>query len=354
MHNIRQKHNKGLPSRWRFRKGRYRYRVPPGHEHLWDDKTEFMLGKTLSEAHIVYAGRIVSVDGAIQTIGHLIDRYLVDVTPVKASSTQRTEVEDLKKIREMIGHNSVVAFRPHHAYQMRDQIFSSIDKGSGQRKTNRVMGTLKTLFTKAIEWGVVAEHPMTENKFKMLSVPKQHQMRVAVSIQKVLDATEFCPPWLGNYVRLKILTGLRQVDMLLLTRHCITDEGLLVTPSKTENSSGVKTLYEWTPELRKVIGDIVSLPPTSVYLFKTQKGEPLIKNKSTNSAFNSAWQRWMKRLKDRNIPRFSERSIRNLVGSEGGLQEASDRLGHASPATTKRYYRLKPTVVTPLSSHWIR
>ena len=36
---------------------------------------------------------------------------------------------------------------------------------------------------------------------------------------------------------------------------------------------------------------------------------PLVKNKATNSAFNSAWQRWMKRLKDRNIPRFSERSI---------------------------------------------
>ena len=192
---------------------------------------------------------------------------------------------------------------------------------------------------------------MTESKFKMLPVPKKHQMRLAVSIHDVLDATEFCPPWLDNYVRLKILTGLRQIDMLLLTRHCMTDEGLLVTPSKTENSSAVKTLYEWTPELRKVISDIVSLPPTSVYLFKTQKGEPLVKNKATNSAFNSAWQRWMKRLKDRNIPRFSERSIRNLVGSEGKLQEASERLGHASPATTKRYYRLKPTVVAPLSSH---
>jgi integrase len=212
------------------------------------------------------------------------------------------------------------------------------------------MQKLKHLLTKAIEWGVIADHPMTESKFKMLPVPKKHQMRLAVSIHDVLDATEFCPPWLDNYVRLKILTGLRQIDMLLLTRHCMTDEGLLVTPSKTENSSAVKTLYEWTPELRKVISDIVSLPPTSVYLFKTQKGEPLVKNKATNSAFNSAWQRWMKRLKDRNIPRFSERSIRNLVGSEGELQEASERLGHASPATTKRYYRLKPTVVAPLKT----
>ncbi len=351
MGSPRNREHKGLPTRWRWKEGAYRFRVPPGQEHLWDGKKEFRLGKTLSESHITYAGRIASVDGAIQTIGQLIDRYLIEVTPTKASSTQRTEIEDLRKIREMIGHNPIASFAPHDAYQMRDKIYRNIGKGSGERKTNRVMGTVKTLFTKAIEWGAVREHPMTENKFKMLSVPKKHQMRVAASIQDVLDATEFCPQWLDNYVRLKLLTGLRQVDMLLLTRHCITDEGLLVTPSKTKNSSGVKTLYEWTPELRKVVADIVSLPPTSVYLFKTQKGEPLIKNKATNSAFNSAWQRWMKRLKDRNIPRFSERSIRNLVGSEGGLQEASERLGHASPATTKRYYRLKPTVVTPLSSH---
>ena len=97
------------------------------------------------------------------------------MTPTKASSTQRTEIEDFRKIREMIGHNPVVSFAPHDAYQMRDKIYRNIDKGSGERKTNRVMGAVKTLFTKAIEWGAVKEHPMTGNKFKMLSVPKQHQ-----------------------------------------------------------------------------------------------------------------------------------------------------------------------------------
>ena len=49
--------------------------------------------------------------------------------------------------------------------------------------------------------------------------------------------------------------------------------------------------------------------------------------------------------------RFSDRSIRNLVGSEGDLDEASKRLGHADASTTAKYCRLKPTVVTPLSSH---
>jgi len=39
-----------------------------------------------------------------------------------------------------------------------------------------------------------------------------------------------------------------------------------------------------------------------------------------------------------------------LVGSEDDLQPASERLGHADTSTTAKYYRLKPTVVTPLPS----
>ena len=86
MPNIRNKEHKGLSNRWRYRKGRYRYRVPPGQEHLWDYKTEFVLGKTLAEAHMVYAGRIASVDGAIQSFNQLVDRYLLEVTPTKSQS----------------------------------------------------------------------------------------------------------------------------------------------------------------------------------------------------------------------------------------------------------------------------
>ena len=71
----RNKEHRGLPPRWRFKSG-YRYLVPKGQEHLWDGKTEFKLGTTLSEAHMVYAGRIASVDGATESFNQLIDRYL--------------------------------------------------------------------------------------------------------------------------------------------------------------------------------------------------------------------------------------------------------------------------------------
>ena len=77
----RNKAHKGLPERWRYRSNAYRYQVPKGQEHLWDDKTEFTLGATLPEAYRTYAGRIASYEGAIQSIDQLIDRYLIEVTP---------------------------------------------------------------------------------------------------------------------------------------------------------------------------------------------------------------------------------------------------------------------------------
>ena len=349
MDNIRQKHNRGLPSRWRLRKGRYRYRVPPGQEHLWDNKTEFVLGKTLSEAHIVYAGRIASVDGAIQSFDQLIDRYLLEVTPTKSQATQIDEVRHLTKLREMVGDNPVSAFKPHHAYQLRDTIHRGTQRGSGETYTNRVMEKLKHLLTKAIEWGVIPEHPMTDSKFKMLPTPKKSQISRALSIEQVEDMLPKAVPWMQCYVKLKLKTGLRQVDLLLLTVRNITPEGLLVTPHKTENSTGKSILFEWDAELRDIVDEIKGLPPTSIHFFTTQQGKLYFINGRRTTAFDSTWARWMKWFPT--AMRFSERSIRNLVGSEGDLDEASKLLNHADTSTTARYYRLKPTVVTPLSSH---
>ena len=92
-----------------------------------------------------------------------------------------------------------------------------------------------------------------------------------------------------------------------------------------------------------------AIPPTSIPLFKTQQGKLYFVNGRYTTAFSSSWARWMKWFPKE--MRFSERSIRNLVGSEDDEETASKRLGHADRATTAKYYRLKPTVVTPLSSN---
>ena len=47
--------------------------------------------------------------------------------------------------------------------------------------------------------------------------------------------------------------------------------------------------------------------------------------------------------------RCAKRSIRDVVGSQDELEIASERLGHVSTATTKKFYRSNVTNVTPLT-----
>ena len=84
-------------------------------------------------------------------------------------------------------------------------------------------------------------------------------------------------------------------------------------------------------------------------LFKTRIGGCQLKDDNTATGFESQRQRWQQKLpKER---RFAERSIRNLVGSQDELEIASERLGHASSATSKKFYRSNVTNVTPLMSN---
>ena len=338
------KAHKGLPRGWRWNDGSYRYRVPKGQEHHWDGKTQFTLGKTLAEAHRVFGGRIASVDGAITTIGSLLDRYVYEVTPTKSKRTQKDEVVYIKKLRSLIGKNSVVDFRPQHAYQLRDHLKNNVTKGSGEKQANRHMSVLKHVFTKAIEWGAIDSHPMHSGAFKMFP-EKRSKMRIPTD-DEVREAIKIANPMLQSYCKLKLITGLRLTDLLALTVHDVKGDYLEVMLSKTEERTEQVLRFDLTDEMRDIIKECRERKPLSKYLFKTRTGECQLKDDNTATGFESQWKRWQQKLpKDK---RFAERSIRNLVGSQDELEIASERLGHASTATTKKFYRSNVTNVTPI------
>ena len=343
----RKKENRGLPNRWRWKDGAYRYRVPVGQEHHWDNKKEFRLGTTLSESHRVYAGRIASGEGSVSTIGSLLDRYVFEVTPEKAKRTQKDEQKYIEKLRALIGKNAVSDFRPQHAYQVRDHLKGLSVKGSGEKYANRHMAVLKHVFTKSIEWGLRDDHPMHSGAFKMFP-EKRSKMRIPTE-QEVREAMKLANPMLQSYCKLKLLTGLRMTDLLGLTAHNIKDGYLEVMLSKTEERTEQVLRFQMIDEVEQIIKECRERKPLSKYLFKTRTGECLLKADNTASGFESQWQRWQRRLPKEK--RFAERSIRNLVGSQDELEIASERLGHSSTATTKKFYRSNVTDVTMLVSH---
>ena len=146
---------------------------------------------------------------------------------------------------------------------------------------------------------------------------------------------------------LAMLTALRRGDIFKLERRHLTDDGILVTPSKTEKSSGKKLLFEWTPALRSVVKQALSIKPqVRQSIVCNRKGKPYTKN-----GFDSVWQRLMKKATsgEKAIIRFEFRDLRRKSATDEPDEVAAQhRLGHATPEITAKVYRVKPKRVKPL------
>ena len=141
---------------------------------------------------------------------------------------------------------------------------------------------------------------------------------------------------------LAYLTGLRQGDILSLTRQSLTDEGIEVTASKT----GKAMVITWTPELREVVARAKALAPQlgSPFLVRTREGA-----RYTASGFASVWQALMRRVKKAGGEKWQFKDIRAKTASDSGsLSEASERLQHSTTAVTSQRYMRKAARITPL------
>lgn len=347
----RNNENRGLPSRWRHYHGAYYYRVPPGLERLWDGKTQFRLGASLSEAYRVWAGRLEDEGIELKTIDQLLDRYALQVLPTKAVKTQLEQGRSIKKLKGILGKMTIKTFRPMDAYQYRDK-----RSKDAPTSANRELEVLSHSFTKAIEWGALEDHPMIGGKFR-----KQHRppRKRYVEDWEVIEALNLpstrkrgSVKMIQAYIKLKLMTGLRRSDLLQLRSENLKDDGIHVTPSKTANSSGKSTIYEWNDSLRNVIQEILSVRPVDIdpWLFCNRFGKPYVKEDGTTNGWDSMWQRFMDRVvaETKVTDRFWEKDLRAKVASDAeSLEHARALLSHATDTTTQKVYRRKPERVKP-------
>jgi len=139
---------------------------------------------------------------------------------------------------------------------------------------------------------------------------------------------------------LAVTTGLRLADVLALDTSAVTEDGLLVAPAKTKNSTGKAILFTWTDLLRELVG--AASPPG-----QCPPHRPLVRTtggtRYTRSGFQTLWQRLMAKLPEEQ--RFTFHDLRAKAGSD---HEDGKLLGHADTRTLNRHYRRKPEVVEPL------
>jgi integrase len=157
------------------------------------------------------------------------------------------------------------------------------------------------------------------------------------------------------YIKLKLLTGMAQGDLLRLepARH-FKEDGIHVQRHKTKNSTGKVTIYAWTPALIAAKDEALAVRPVDIspYLFCNRRGKSYINEKTGSPpGWKSLWQRFFARvIKETKVTEhFTEHDLRAKVASDSeSLQRAQELLAHSDPRTTQRIYRRKGVLVKPM------
>lgn len=349
MPRARKPENRGLPLRWRFDHGAYYYQVPIGSESAWDGKRTFRLGSTLPEAYRTWAQRI-EVTSHTNSIGSLLDRYMLEVVPCKEISTQTHNKIAIKPLRAVFCDMQLLDLKPRHVYQY-------IEKRSAKTSARREIEILSHALTKAVEWGYIDRHPFkgeirltgekARNRYvedwEIIECLSLESRRVAGSVKAV-----------QAYMRIKLLTGMRRGDLLRLTMSDLKEDGIHVTPNKTINTTGKRIIISWSDELRAAVAEAKRVRPVklSSYLFCNRRGECYFDEASGRAGgWDSMWRGFMLRVmtETKVEARFTEHDLRAKCASDAAtLEQARALLAHADSRLTDRVYRRKPEVVSPL------
>jgi integrase len=296
------------------------------------------------------------------TVGDLLDRYAREVIPTKSPKSRENNLNQLKMLRRVFAQVPLASVVPRTVYTYVDKrAQKKLDPQTGKVTGGRVIAhreieLLSHAYTKAVEWGFLDRHPF-KNEVRLTGEKPRTRY---VNDEEVIEALSLVPRrksgsvlMIQAYLRLKLLTGISQGDLLRLQESDLIDDGIFVQRHKVKHSSGKSTIYRWTPALRAAV-DLArqARPKKSTFLFCTREGKCYVNEENGQQyAWKSLWQRFMKRvLAETKVTQpFTEHDLRAKVGSDASsLEHAQALLQHADSRTTKRVYRRKAETVNPL------
>jgi integrase len=286
-------------------------------------------------------------------MANLFDRYRIEVVPKHTSlNSRKSKNRSLDQLRAAIGNNPVNSITSQFIYKYRDHIGTS----RSEKQANLDLEVLSHCFTKAIEWGVVARHPMTNKQVVKFSLKGRDRY---VEDWELQEWATVANPFLVVYAVLKGVIGLRQQDLLMLRNVDQSAQELVSKNLKTGkklrfalyDSEGQRTIVKLALDSIDKYYATRKRKVQSEWLFHTRTGTCYYNlEKSTASGFQSIWQGSMKKALALTTleERFTEHDLRAKVGSDEDSDVAAQKLlAHANAATTAKHYRRKGAIIQP-------
>ncbi len=319
---------KHWPPRWSAKHGAIYYQVPVEKRDRWEGKTWYWLGKTEAEAWSTWYSHLESDDGIPRTIGQAIDRYCAEILPSKAERTQEDYHESISRLRPVFADVSPAALSPKHVYR-----YMSLRPPV---RANREKAVLSAIMSACVRWGAVDRNLVREVQ-RNPEAPRDRYVT-----DEELDAfLNYATPMIRAYVRLRMLTGLRQGQILALKRADWDEHKVRLTVPGAKRGRTVIYSGEGLAEAIDGVLELGGIVRSAIYILSSRYG-----SKYTSDGFRSIWHRCMRNYMAAGGERFTENDLRAKVASDSlDLGTASARLGHQSESTTQRVYRRKPVEV---------
>lgn len=323
--------NKHWPPRWTRKHGAIYYVVPADQKSQWDGRAWYPLGKTEAEAWATWYSRVISPTVSMHSFGDLCDRYGAEIVPTLAEKTQRDYRLALINLRKVFGEMRPQDILPRHIYQYLDHR----PKISG----NREKAVMSTVMAHGVRWGLLDVNVVREVR-RSKELPRERY----VSDEELDAFLGVCSPFLVGYVALKMLTGLRQGQMLALSRGDWNAERKELRAPAAKGGRTVIYQGEALADAIRELREASQGPATSVWLISTRSG-----GRYTSDGFRSIWQRYMRKYVEKTKAQpFREHDLRAKVASDTDAARATQLLGHRSSAITQKHYRRAPEQVTVL------
>lgn len=315
------------PARWKFQHGAWYYRVPPGLESQWDGKKWFRLGKTEGEAYRTWYER-VGHDTAVYTMNDLFDAWWTGyVLPYLKESTHESYGFGLQQLRLEFGDYRPERIRVADAYRYR----ATRPRVAG----NREMSILSSALSYGVEIGAIERNVLRGQITRRggNAEPVRDRVPTLEEIEAFCEAN----PRLKGYVSLKLLTGLRQGQLLAIN---LTEHWNGTTLHPPASKGGKDTRYKGQ-RLGEAIAFILHGRLPVGPLFANRRGK-----RESATGFKSKWARAMAKYVAAGGERFNEHDIRKTVATEAETLELAQKLmGHQDARTTSRIYRIGPVDV---------
>ena len=293
-----------------------------------------------TEDEMVRGSFIQRLPAEKMTISIALERYAKEVIPTKKLSTQKREPTRIKEINRFFGAYSLAMVTPDLVAKFRDM---RLVQGKSNNTVRLELALLGHLYTVAIkEWHIgLAFNPVANIRKPSPGEGRNHRLSVIDQARLIDAVTAHSNPMLGWIVQIAIETGMRQSEILNISRNQVDIQRRVVRLNDTKNDSPrtVPLTLKATEVLKLALNNPIRPIDTDLIFF----GEPGRNNKRSPYQFNKVFGdiKAAHGLKELHFHDLRHEAVSRLV--EAGLsdQEVASISGHKSMQMLRRYTHLR-------------